>query len=216
MPTFVHSVVSRPVLLLLGQLRSGISSSALAQLPKRQRELVARLEKDGHVLREQAAAGARLLLAPALRGLVEPTASGPRRTGVTRAQLDALDLPQVRPFHIGQLPRPMGRSLIPAPRIYLKELPSWDWDPTTDLDETALALLVFAPAACAQLVRAHPRRKWEHFIARIRAEGLEARARYFGIKKLIGMRKSRTPRVTRHDAVRRAKTEPIPKRRRRP
>jgi hypothetical protein len=146
---------------------------------------------------------------------VGPRASGARRTGVTRAQLDALDLPQVRPFYIGALPRPMGRPRIPAPRIYLRELPAWDWDPTTDLDETALALLVFAPAACAQLIRAHPRRTWARFIARIRAEGLEPRARHFGIKKLTGMRKTRTNRATRHDAVRRAKTEPIPTRRRR-
>jgi hypothetical protein len=144
--------------------------------------------------------------------LVPPPPRRPVALVITRSQLDALGLPGVAPFEIHKLPRPMGRRSSRVPRIYLKRLPPPTFDPTRDLNETALALLVFAPRATRGFIRAHPGRDWQRLRERIHDEGLAPRAIYFGLNfKLISLKKERK---TRSDAVRRAKTEPLPGQRR--
>lgn len=211
---------------LLQQLRDGLLEGSVAQLPARQRRLLARLQAE-HFVSTDPGTG-RLVLSEWARSMLPTRPSTPDWREVSREHLDAVGLPHVQPFFIAQSPRPKGRPRIPFPRIYLKQIPGIAWQPAgQDLNELALALLRFDPNACRALIRAHPDQDWTRFKERVRAEVLVGRAAYFGIKKLVRMRERRTPptpptpprtrpvkpRATRRDAYRRAHTEPVSGRR---
>lgn len=212
MPTFVEVLISPALAGSLRRLASGVPVSELRSLPLRTRQLIKRLEAAGHVVRRQRQGVKYVGLTDKAAKLVPPPQPRPAALGITRSQLDALGLPGVAPFEIHKAPPQMGRRSSPLPRIYLKRLPPPTFDPTRDLDDTALALLVFAPRATRGFIGAHPGRDWQRLRERIHDEDLAPRALYFGLNfKLIGLKKDRK---TRSDAYRRAKTEPLPGQRR--
>jgi hypothetical protein len=216
MPSLLELAVSAPVLQALQRLKGGVYAAEVPGLAPRTRRLIQRLEAAGHVERYQhSSRGSFLALTKAAAAEVPSPESRPRRS-VTREHLDGLGLRTVPAFEVHQLPRPNGRRSSPVPRVYLKGLPPWDFEQTRPLDETVLALLLFDPRAAREVVLEHPRRDWAKLRERVHAEGLGGSARHFGIKKLIELRlplRPRKPRKTRSDAVRRAKTEPVPGRR---
>ena len=95
--------------------------------------------------------------------------------------------------------------------MYLRRLPEEDFDPEVELHETALALLLFDGRAARAFVVARPENDWTRLRERIHEEKLAGRARHFGVHKFIGLRIPRKKTAIRHDAYRRAKTEPIPR-----
>lgn len=205
-------LISPALAAALRQLVAGVPVSELRALPLRTRQLVKRLEATGHVVRRQRQGVKYVELTDKAATLVPAPRQRPPAPVITRSQLDALGLAGVSPFEIHKLPRPMGRRSSRLPRIYLKRLPPPTFDPLLDLDETALALLVFAPRAARGLIRDYPGRDWGRLRERIHDEDLAPRALYFGLNfKLIGLKRQRK---TRSDAYRRAKTEPLPGQRR--
>lgn len=216
--TLLEFLVSPNTMALLQQLRPGLPQAAVAGLPLRSRQLLTRLERGGMLIRRTDRAGTpRLWLSrPALRW-VPKLPKGPEFRLVTRQDLDRLGLRTTPPFRIRvkaapRMGRPPGSS--PGTRsVYVRRLPPPGFNPTVNLGETVLALLLLEGKSARQLVQARPTWDWSRLRERLHAEGLESRARHFGLRKLIGLKVARaTSKAIRHDAVRRATTEPKPKR----
>jgi hypothetical protein len=144
---------------------------------------------------------------------VPAPAAAPPELAVTRSDLDHLGLRKVRPFRIAALAdKRRGRPRSPGPRVYLHRLPTY-FNARTSLAEIALALLLLDGRVAAAFITARPDLDKDQLRDRIHDEGLYPKASYFGLKKLIGLRPKRGPiTTTRHDAYRRARTEPKPRR----
>lgn len=214
MPTLLEVVLSPQMLQTLRRLRGGMKTSDVRKLPLRLQQLVARLDRAGLLKRASSSGGPTHLYLKDKEGRLISYA--PARTPlrwITREQLDRLGLPDLPAFQIRATAdkHRMGRPSRPGPRVYVRRLPDWDFDPEVDLHETAVALLLFDGRAARAFVAARPGTDWTRLRKRIHQEGLPGRARYFGVHKLIGLRIPRVKTATRHDAYRRAKTEPIPR-----
>jgi hypothetical protein len=214
MPALLEVVLSPQMLVALRRLRDGMKPSDVRKLPLRLQQLVARLDHAGLLKRAASSGGPTQLYLKDEAARLIPYA--PARTPlrrITREQLDRLGLPDLPAFQIRAAAdkHRLGRPSRPGPRVYMRRLPEEDFDPEVDLHETVLALLLFDGRAARAFVAARPGTDWTRLRKRIHQEKLAGRARYFGVHKLIGLRIPRKKTAIRHDAYRRADTEPIPR-----